>query len=148
MDADSHDAAAGLAAHLRGLEEDLLRPGIRRSPGELEARIAPDFAEFGRSGRVYDRAALIAALADERPVVVVISDFIVRLLAPGVALATYHSLATGPDGRPVGALRSSIWRRDDERWLLVFHQGTPTGRPRASRYRSSRARTSASQPGK
>jgi hypothetical protein len=127
MGADTRDAAAILEAHLRGLEEDLLRPEIRRSRAELEARLAPEFAEFGRSGRVYDRAALIAALADEEPGMVVISAFTVRLLAPGVALATYRSRAIGLGGRPVLALRSSIWRRDDERWLLVFHQGTPAG---------------------
>jgi hypothetical protein len=127
MNAGTRDASPGLLAHLRGLEEDLLRLEIRRSPAELEARLAPDFAEIGRSGRGYDRAALIAALAHEEPAAIVISDFGVRVLAPEVALATYHSRATGADGRPVLSLRSSIWRRDAGRWLLVFHQGTPTG---------------------
>jgi hypothetical protein len=127
MDAGTRDAAPNLVAHLRRLEEDLLRPEIRGSQAELEARLAPEFAEFGRSGRVYDRAALIAALADEEPAIVVISAFTARLLAPEVALVTYHSRGTGRDGRPALALRSSIWRRDDERWLLVFHHATPTG---------------------
>ena len=124
------DAPPDLAAHLRILEEELLRPAIRGSRAELEARLAPDFAEIGRSGRVYDRASLVAALAaehDDAPAVARVEDFSVRLLAPGVALATYRSVREdAAGGPPAVALRSSIWRRDGDAWRMAFHQGTPT----------------------
>jgi hypothetical protein len=125
------DAPPELVAHLRTLEEDLLRAAIRGSPPELEARLAPDFVEFGRSGRVYDRAALVAALAaegdDDSPVVRV-RDFAVRRLAPDVALATYRSVREDAAGGPSSvALRSSIWRREGDAWQMVFHQGTAAG---------------------
>jgi hypothetical protein len=124
------DAPRDLANHLRSLEEDLLRPAIRASRTELEARLSPDFVEFGRSGRVYDREALVAALAaedDSAQPVAAIEDFRVRLLAPGVALATYRSLRdSSAGGRPSVVLRSSIWRLDGDAWRMAFHQGTPT----------------------
>ncbi len=125
-------AAEGLAATLRRLEADLLRPKIRGSTVELEARLAPDFLEFGSSGRVYDRAAIVALLAAEtaegRAPASRIEGFSVRLLAADVALATYRSVRAGAEaGPPAGALRSSIWRRGGGAWRMVFHQGTPTG---------------------
>lgn len=99
----------------------------------LETLLAPDFVEIGRSGRVYDRDAIVAALVTEdaggATVVAGVEDFAVRVLAPGVALATYRSLHADPAGRAqVVARRSSIWRRDaDGAWRLTFHQGTPAG---------------------
>ena len=42
-----------------------------------------------------------------------------RLVAPGLVLLTYVS---DPDGR--AARRSSLWRRSEGRWRMLFHQGT------------------------
>jgi hypothetical protein len=117
-----------LVAHLGRLEEDFLRPEVRRSRAALEELLAPDFTEVGASGRTWDRATIVAALADEEPATVRIENFAVRLLGPDVALATYRSVREHPAGRrPSIALRSSIWRREDDGpWRLTHHQGTPT----------------------
>ena len=127
------DADAGLTAHLRRLEEELLRPEVRRSRAALEANLATDFVEVGRSGRVYDREAIVATLATEaedgshRPVAR-IEALVVRLLAPGVALATYDSVHDGVDGPRTVARRVSIWRREDDgAWRMTYHQGTTAG---------------------
>jgi hypothetical protein len=120
-----------LVLHLQSLEEDLMRPEVRSSRVELEARLAADFAEIGRSGRVYDRASLVEALAtegDHAPPVIHVRDFSVRLLAPDIALATYRSVLEDPvGGPPAVALRSSIWRREGDAWRMAFHQWTPAG---------------------
>lgn len=122
------DAAPALVARLRFLEEDLLRPEVRRSAQELEARLAPDFVEFGSSGGVFDRAAIISALGAEASAAVRIEGFAVRMLAADVALATYRSIRAGPPGgSPTSALRASIWRRENGTWRMAFHQGTPAG---------------------
>jgi hypothetical protein len=116
-----------LAGRLLDLEQDLLRPEVRRSRAALEALLAPDFTEIGRSGRVYDREAIVEALAGEAPIDIRIEEFHVRLLAPGLALATYRSVVTAPAG-PSIARRASVWRRgDDGSWRCTFHQGTPAG---------------------
>lgn len=123
------DADAGLTGHLRSLEEELLRPEVRASRAALEALLAADFVEIGRSGRLYDREAIVAALAAEGGARrdVRVEAFSVRVLAPGIALATYRSVGEGGAGAsPSVALRSSVWRLEaDGAWRMTYHQGTP-----------------------
>jgi hypothetical protein len=86
--------------------------------------MAPDFLEFGRSGRVYRREDSLAA--PRRPIDAVLPppDFSARLLHPDVAQVTYNSAVTY-DGVVQRARRSSIWSRTPTGWTLRFHQGTP-----------------------
>jgi len=111
---------------LRQLEEDLLKPEVRRSADQVGRLIADDFIEFGSSGAVYDKRQIIAALqkeASEPPTRVTLTDFTVRSLAPDVALVTYRSTR---EGTSTSRLRSSIWKLFDGRWQMIFHQGTPS----------------------
>ncbi len=111
-------------AVFRRLEEALLAPGARGSRAFLEAALAEDFLEIGRSGFVYDKATTIKALCGEEgsAPVAAIGDFVVRPLGDDIVLATDRTRRA--DGsRPT--LRASIWRREAGRWRLAFHQGTP-----------------------
>jgi glyoxylase I family protein len=112
-----------LAAHLEALERELLTPDARKS-ARVDELLADDFVEFGSSGRVYTKAAIVAALRGEIPTTLTAADFQLRMLGPDVALLTYRTRRHGePDFH---ALRSSIWRRDGGSWRMAFHQGTPT----------------------
>jgi hypothetical protein len=116
-----------LQAHLRALEESLLRPDVRKS-AQLADMLAEDFVEFGTSGRVYSKADILAFLQAETPGELSMSNFRMTLLAPDTALLTFQGRR---EGAPVlHTLRSSIWQKRDERWQLVFHQSTPTTEPR------------------
>jgi hypothetical protein len=53
-----------LKSELKGLEESLLDPDIRKST-QLVELLADEFIEFGSSGRVYTRDDLIAVLQAE-----------------------------------------------------------------------------------
>ncbi|HEV8548040.1 MAG TPA: DUF4440 domain-containing protein [Polyangiaceae bacterium] len=105
---------------IRQLEERLLTPQVRGSRAELERLIADEFLEFGSSGRAFTKAGIIAQLASQPHVAqpAILEHFNVRMLAPGVVLATY---------RLASSLRSSIWRHEAAGWRMLFHQGTPTG---------------------
>jgi len=73
-----------LTALIHALEMRLLQPEVRASGEALGELLAPDFVEFGSSGRAYDLPQILAALHDERSAPVperTISDFAVRLLA-------------------------------------------------------------------
>jgi len=121
-------AEPDLVEHLRRLEAELVTVDVWRSRAELEARMTPDFVEFASGGRVFDREGLIAGLLGKDPGVWQPEDFTVRKLAPTVALVTYRSVIDrGDSGPPVIAMRSSIWRREDGRWRMAFHQFTPAG---------------------
>jgi hypothetical protein len=114
-----------LATTLQSLEEQLLDPTTRRQPAALESLLAADFTEFGSSGRIFDRATIIAELQQEsyrRPELL---DFAATLLAPTVALVTYRTMHPDPTGQPaLSVLRSSLWIYRQGRWQVRFHQGT------------------------
>jgi hypothetical protein len=119
---DGEDGVS-LAKDLLALEEALLRPPARYSPAELERLLTEDFREFGASGTVHDRASTIDLLMQESRAPftpVEVSDFTARKLGDDAALVTYYS-KRGDAVR----LRSSIWRRDEGSWRMMFHQGTP-----------------------
>jgi hypothetical protein len=110
-----------LVLHLRGLEELLLQPDVRKS-GRVSELLADGFVEFGSSGRIFSKAQIVAALRAEEPTKFTAYDFSVSLLAPNVALVTYRAQRhTEPT---VYTLRSSIWQQQGQQWQMAFHQGT------------------------
>jgi hypothetical protein len=117
------ETPASLAAQLENLERELHDPNIRRSP-RVEELLAEDFVEFGRSGRIYNKAQILQALSSESAEHITSAEYKVNSLAPGVALVTYKSHR--PAREEVYTLRSSIWRRHGSTWKMIFHQGTPT----------------------
>ena len=119
-------AAASLARELLRLELAVARRDVSAAPEGLASLIAPDFVEFGSSGRVWDAASIVSSLARPNPDAIAIDEFAVHPLSETVVLATYQMTETPPVGEPRSRLRSSIWIRRDDRWVMRFHQGTPT----------------------
>lgn len=113
-----------LVGEIRGLETRLLTGEARASAAELSGLLAEEFCEFGASGRVFDKDAIIRDLGREDAALeYAIEDCAVRLLGVSAALATYRLTVSGAESRT--SLRSSIWVRRDDHWQVVFHQGTP-----------------------
>ena len=109
---------------LQRLEEDLWRPEIRFDRAQLEGVIAPDFFEYGRSGRVHSREDILATAPEHFETQLPLRNFDARLLGPDIAQLTYDSIVRY-DGEWLYSRRSSIWSRSSGKWLLRFHQGTP-----------------------
>jgi hypothetical protein len=108
------------------LEESLLLPEVRSAPERLVQLLSDDFIEIGSSSQTYDKQQTIDALQRDSGEHISLQDFQVRLLAPGVALATYRATKSSDKGQQARySLRSSIWKFDEDRWRMVFHQGTP-----------------------
>jgi hypothetical protein len=114
--------------YLRKLEESLWLPEIRFSQEKMEEILADDFFEFGSSGGIYDKHVTLQTPPREIGAKFPLPDFSARLLSSSVALATYQSILSGPDGTFRHALRSSVWIRSDRGWRLIFHQETPIQR--------------------
>lgn len=127
-----------LVEHVFAAEFQLLAP--TSSESARAAVLADDFLEFGSSGRVYDKPAILDLLRRRGPIDFTIENFRAVLLAPGVALATYEfvvrpdsaggNAGTNDAGGSAGAsprrsLRSSIFVEREGVWLMRFHQGTP-----------------------
>ena len=53
-----------------------------------------------------------------------ITEFKTLVLATGVVLVTYRIVRHISGEQPVHSLRSSIWKLNNDRWKMIFHQGT------------------------
>ncbi|GAB2807590.1 DUF4440 domain-containing protein [Dyella kyungheensis] len=114
-----------IAAHLFDLETQLHRQEVRADEAALRRLIAEEFFEFGVSGTVWTRDAIVEALRGEAFSPREVTDFKVTMLADGVALVTYRGHRFATPQRPASdSLRSSIWRLRDGQWQMLFHQGT------------------------
>ena len=121
-------AAENLLTTLRKLEVVLHQPNVRGDASRLNSLLHEEFAEFGRSGKVYSKAEVLRNLPRESPSPMVWSqDFIMVRLSDSVALLTYKSAQIAANGElSRHTLRSSIWQRMQNGWQMRFHQGTPT----------------------
>jgi hypothetical protein len=103
------------------LERELQTPACRSNPVRLRELLAPDFTEVGASGRVWDLPGALELLSsevgnDEETQVI---DLTGRVLADGIIVVGWDCFFGGRRTR-----RTSVWRRDQEGWRQVHHQGT------------------------
>jgi len=108
-----------LQDHLYSLEERLLHPDRERDRNALLPLFAEEFKEFCISGRIFNRQQVIDALLKSEPRPATISNYYVEPLGENAALATYRATAALKASH-----RSSLWIFRDNRWQLIFHQGT------------------------
>jgi hypothetical protein len=111
--------ADDLEAHLIELELRLQSPSTRKDAQATAELLSEEFREFGASGRVWDRAAILAELVAEAPYQIISENFECRRLSSELALLTY--VASTPHRR---TLRASLWRLEGDKWRVLFHQGT------------------------
>ncbi len=105
-------------AHVVGRERLLHELQVRNDPELLLSLLHQDFREYGASGRLWTRDTIAGATSGQ--VCVAATEMQARRLGPDAVLVTYRSEAAGRR-----ALRSSVWVRVADGWLLLFHQGTP-----------------------
>lgn len=105
---------------VKDAELALLTSDIRRDPGEVDKLLHADFVEIGRSGRIWTRDEIVAALGAEPPRETPVPDeWRFNELAPDLVLVTYL-LRSG-----TGCSRhSSVWDLSNGVPEIRFHQGT------------------------
>lgn len=110
---------------LKKLEESLWRAETRFDKEYMESILAPNFIEFGRSGKVYERKDTLSVDSGVTiNTIFPLKDFKVRFITYDVALVTYISEVNYET--LLRGNRSSIWKKyTDGIWKLEFHQGTP-----------------------
>ncbi len=99
------------------------RPELGVTREAFEAMTDESFWEVGASGRRYSREyaidTLLARHASPHEDQWETRDFFCQELAPSLYLLTY-TLAQGDRV----TRRSTLWRKTDSGWRIVFHQGT------------------------
>jgi len=108
---------------LQKLEEELWIEKTRFDRPYMEEIMAPDFFEFGRSGRVHGRESCLSHEHVAIDAKIPLPNLQIRLLTDEVAQVIYDSEVTY-DGVVELGRRSSIWTRFGGSWKLRFHQGT------------------------
>lgn len=89
----------------------------------MNAVLAPEFSEVGRSGRLYSREETLALELSEIDIQLPLLDFTAVAICEDVALVRYRSM---PAHATRGTTeRTSVWVNDGS-WKLRFHQTTPT----------------------
>jgi hypothetical protein len=108
---------------LRRREPIFHRAEFGDTRADFERMTDPDYWEIGASGRRYSRPYVLDMLEARRgkpePAVLGTSDFQCRQLAADVYLLTYTLSQNERITR-----RATIWRRVQDDWQIVFHQGT------------------------
>ena len=108
------------------LEKALLMPEIRQSPDRLLEMLDEKFMEIGSSGHIHERRHIIEELKDKKVFSSHMEPIHFRCLGDEQILFCYR-LTVNRMGKTQQSLRSSIWRRNKDRWVMLFHQGTKTG---------------------
>ncbi len=112
------------------LENQLLQPEIRKSKDYIDLILADDFIEFGSSGRIYNKRQELEDLPTSPVYKWIITDFEVKSLSENITLVTYRAATySNQNERIKNSLRSSIWKLNNGKWQMVFHQGTPLTAP-------------------
>jgi glyoxylase I family protein len=114
-----------ITSRLKQLEEELLSESVRKNPQRLNKLLDVDFTEIGKSGKVWTKHTVIKALKNELFSEIQIDNFKLRFISETIALVTYtaHHKNKG-DAPAVITMRSSIWKLYDDKWKIIFHQGT------------------------
>jgi hypothetical protein len=110
-------------AELRAREPIFHRPELGTRRVDFERMMAPEFREVGASGRPYDRELVLRTLEERHAAPFddpwEVREFVCQRLDVRLYLATYLLLQGERRSR-----RATLWRREDEGWKIVYHQGT------------------------
>lgn len=108
---------------LKNLEKKLLKSKIRKSSIDLTEILADEFVEFGSSGNIYYKKQIIEALQKEVTPKMSLSNFSSLKLGKNYFLVKYKAVKN-ENGKKNYSLRSSIWKLNNGKWQMIFHQGT------------------------
>ncbi|QKS69890.1 DUF4440 domain-containing protein [Paenalkalicoccus suaedae] len=112
-----------LKEHLYSLETTLLKGEVRKSVEILNELIADDFVEYSSTGEIYDKENVLSRLPNEEDPQITLSNFEIKYLSPTSALTTFKVFIKR---NMKYSLRSSVWKLNDGKWQMTFHQGTVT----------------------
>ena len=108
---------------LRAREPIFHRPELGTRRADFEAQLAPDFWEVGASGRRYGRDFVLATLEKRWSVPHddpwETGEFHCRQVGERTYALTYTLRQ-----RERVTRRLTLWRRDEDGWKVLFHQGT------------------------
>ena len=113
--------------HLIELEKSLMSYEVRSSWEKMAILLHDDFLEISQSGSSFGKQEVLEAFRDGNGTSTKYdyANFSVRFIDENFAQVFYETNSIPKnDVVPRIALRSSLWKFEDNRWQMVFHQGT------------------------
>ena len=111
-------------------EKDFFNADFCRNINNIESRLCFDFCEYGKSGAIYNRSDMIGFLLNARENRdIAIYNFSAVKLSGKVIIVHYLSHDKSANQY---ALRTSIWKHENDNWKMFFHQGTSCDRKNIS----------------
>ncbi len=113
-------AGSELFESILGFERQLLCPAVRQDAEKLGFLLHESFSEVGASGRTYDRDQVIELLSAENPTksAGLVADPQCLQLAENLVMLRWATSGERP------SQRTSLWVFEENRWQMLFHQGT------------------------
>ena len=122
----SNKIKVSLFNHLIEAERQLLDPDVRQSSHALNALLDDEFIEIAANGTVFDKQHVLTRLPTEVVPQFYNQHFKGRMLSDDVAQISYQAAYRLSARSEFNySLRMSLWRKSNEQWKMVFHQGTP-----------------------
>ncbi len=107
------------------LEKSLLTTEVRMSVEKLDDLIADDFIEYGSSGLIYDKKIILERLPQGNSPSYTLSNFEFIPLSENIVQTRFKTDRINLDKTNMTSLHTSLWRKDNDKWQMFFHQGTP-----------------------
>lgn len=112
---------------VKEFELELLSSETRKSPQRLNELLSNDFFEFTQSGTACTKHNIIDVLQQCPEEKFVVRDYSEKKLSADVVLVHYIAdREIVESGEKRCTLCSSIWQNINNRWQMVFFQGTPS----------------------
>lgn len=106
------------------LEMNLLKSETRTSIEKLDELLSNDFIEYGSSGLIYNKTMILKRLPKELSSSYTLSDFELIVLSENVVQTRFKTNRINLDNSKTISMRTSLWKKDNNRWQIFFHQGT------------------------
>ncbi len=111
---------------VKEFELELLSLETRRSPERLNELLADNFFEFTQSGTAHTKQDIIDMLPKCPEEKFVVRDYIEKKLSNDLVLVHYIAdREILESGLKRTTLCSSIWKNTQDKWQIIFFQGTP-----------------------
>ena len=108
------------------LEQKLQKHEVRKSVDILDEIISDELIEVTSKGTLSTKNDCLINLPAAPEIHFEMTDFSARLLAPDLVQTFFKTKKTIVDTNESSiSIRNTIWKNENGKWKMVFHQGTP-----------------------
>ena len=117
------------------LEEELQKSDTRKSVEKLKVLISDDLKEITSSGLITNKQDCLINLPSAPDIKFVMTDFNYRELTPNLVQTFFRTEKTVIEtGKTSYSMRNSIWKKENNDWKMIFHQGTLIDLPKQNNH--------------